>query len=217
MAEFAGTGALLVAVVGSGVMAERLSAGNTGLALLANALVTGLALYVLITILRPASGAHFNPLITIHAWKSREIAGSDAVRYMLAQWGGAVAGVWLAHIMFDLPVLQLSSHARASAGQLVSEAVAAAGLVVTVAGFVRQAPLQLPAAVGAYIAGAYWFTASTSFANPAVTTARALTDTFAGIDPAHVPAFIAAQLAGLVIGAGAIRLLLGPAGSDRAS
>lgn len=198
-AEFAGTAALLVAVVGSGIMAERLSGGNAGIALLANALVTGFALYVLITIFAPVSGAHFNPVVTLYAWRQKWVVGREVPRYMLAQWSGAIAGVWLAHLMFDLPVLQLSAHARGSMGQILSEAVATLGLLVTIAGFTRHAPAQVASGVAAYIAAAYWFTASTSFANPAVTTARALTDTFAGIDPAHVLPFIAAQLVGLAI------------------
>lgn len=209
-AELCGTAALLVAVVGSGIMAERLSAGNPAVALLANALVTGFALYLLITVPGPVSGAHFNPLVTLQAWRDKAIGGADVARYAAAQWIGAIAGVWLAHLMFDLPILQASSHARASTGQLVSEAVATAGLLVVIAGFSRHAPRQLAAAVGAYIAAAYWFTASTSFANPAVTTARALTDTFAGIAPAHVLPFIAAQLAGFAVGIVAIPLLVAP-------
>ncbi|HET7403507.1 MAG TPA: aquaporin [Usitatibacter sp.] len=209
-AEFAGTAALLVAVVGSGIMAERLSPANLGVALLANALATGFVLYVLITALSPVSGAHFNPLVTAAAWLEGAMPARAALVHMLAQWAGAIAGVWLAHLMFDLPLWQESRHARAGVGQWVSEVVATSGLLVTIAGFARHAPAQLPAAVGAYIAAAYWFTASTSFANPAVTTARALTDTFAGIAPANVPLFLSAQVAGLVLGLLLKRCFFGP-------
>ena len=206
-AEFLGAAALLVAVVGSGIMAERLSPDNAGVALLANALVTGFALYILITVFAPISGAHFNPVVTASECIARRMPPARGVAYALAQWGGAIAGVWLAHLMFDLPILQSSQHSRTGVGQFVSEMVATSGLLVTIAGFSRHAPAQLPAAVGAYIAAAYWFTASTSFANPAVTTARALTDTFAGISPSHVGAFILAQAAGLGLAIPTIRVL----------
>ena len=200
VAEFIGTAVLLAVVVGSGIMAERLSPANAGVALLANALATGFALYILITTLSPVSGAHFNPLVTAASWLRGTMRPRDALVHMAAQWTGAVAGVWLAHLMFDLPLLQESRHARAGLGQWVSEVVATSGLLVTIAGVLRQAPAQVPAAVGAYIAAAYWFTASTSFANPAVTTARALTDTFAGIAPGNVPLFLSAQAVGLGAG-----------------
>lgn len=208
-AEFLGSAALLAVVVGSGIMAETLSPGNAGVALLANALATGFALYLLITVFAPISGAHFNPVVTAAAWIDRAITPRRALAYAAAQWSGAIAGVWLAHLMFDLPILQASKHARTSLGQFVSELVATTGLLVVIAGFARQAPAQIAAAVGAYIAAAYWFTASTSFANPAVTTARALTDTFAGIAPSHVPLFIAAQVAGLAAGIVLRRALFG--------
>jgi glycerol uptake facilitator-like aquaporin len=174
--------------------------------------VTGFALYILITAFAPLSGAHFNPVVTLSECIARRVPPSRAALYALAQWSGAIAGVWLAHLMFDLPILQSSQHARTGLGQFVSEMVATAGLLVTIAGFSRHAPAQLPAAVGAYIAAAYWFTASTSFANPAVTTARALTDTFAGISPAHVAPFILAQAAGLALGIPLIRTLFPAAG-----
>ena len=182
-----------------GIMAERLSPENAGVALLANALATGLGLYVLITILASVSRAHFNPVVTIAAVLKREIPPRMALGYVVAQACGAIAGVWIAHAMFDLPIFQSSMHVRTGIGQWISEAVATAGLLLTIAGTVRYAPAQLAPAVGAYIAAAYWFTASTSFANPAVTMARALSDTFAGIRPVDVPAFIAAQLAGLTV------------------
>ena len=196
-AEFFGTAALLAVVVGSGIMAERTSPANAGVALLANALATGFALYVLITILAPVSGAHFNPVVTIREALARRMKAPDAAAFIVMQAAGAVAGVWLAHLMFDAAILQTSTHARSGTGQLVSEAVATCGLLLTIAGFSRHAPAQVAAAVGAYIAAAYWFTASTSFANPAVTFARSLTDTFAGIAPADVPLFLAGQGAGL--------------------
>lgn len=208
-AEFFGTGALLAIVVGSGIMAERLSPTNNGIALLANALATGFGLYVLVTCLAPVSRAHFNPVVTLAAVLNREFPARHAVGYMAAQWLGAVTGVWLAHVMFDLPVLQSSEHVRRGLGQWVSEMVATAGLLVTIGGFSRHARPQVAAAVGVYIAAAYWFTASTSFANPAVTTARALTNTFAGIRPNDAPGFIAAQVVGMLIGLGAVRILFG--------
>lgn len=208
-AEFVGTAALLTVVVGSGIMAQNLSPDNAGVALLANALATGFALYVLVTIFAPVSGAHLNPVVTAAACIDRSMTLRRGLAYAAAQWIGAIAGVWLAHLMFDLPILQASQHARASLGQFVSEWVATLGLLLTIAGFARSAPSQVAAAVGAYIAAAYWFTASTSFANPAVTTARAMTDTFAGIAPAHVPLFIAAQAAGLAAAIALTRALFG--------
>lgn len=197
-AEFLGTAGLLIVVVGSGIMAQRLALGNNAIALLANALVTGFGLYILISVLAPISGAHFNPAVTLVAAVTGEMSWKRVPGYVIVQVIGAIVGVFLAHLMFDLPILQFSTHARASTGQIVSEGVATCGLLLTIIGFVRFAPSQIAAAVGAYIAGAYWFTASTSFANPAVTVARALTDTFAGIRPQDVPAFILAQLIGSV-------------------
>ena len=208
-AEFLGTAALLAVVVGSGVMAERLSPDNAGVALLANGLATGFGLYVLITVFGPISGAHFNPAVTIAAWIGRGLDARRALAHIAVQVAGALAGVWLAHLMFDLSILQVGTKARAGLGQFVSEAVATAGLLLTIAGFSRHAPAQVPAAVGAYIAAAYWFTASTSFANPAVTAGRAFTDTFAGIAPADAPAFLAAQALGLLLGLGLNRMLFG--------
>ena len=208
-AELFGTAALLAVVVGSGIMGERLSADNHGVALLANALATGLGLYILITVLGPVSGAHFNPVVTIAACLEGGLPWKRGAAYLAAQWIGALAGVWLAHLMFDMALLQASTHARTGVGQFASEVVATTGLLVTIAGFTRHAAAQVPCAVGAYIAAAYWFTASTSFANPAVTTARAFTDTFAGIAPADAPLFLAAQFAGMALGLGAIRALFG--------
>jgi glycerol uptake facilitator-like aquaporin len=200
VAEALGSALLLAMVVGSGIMAERLAGGNVAVALLANAIATGAGLAVLIVALAPISGAHFNPVVSaIEAVR----AGSpiDAVSRGMAQVGGAVLGVGLAHAMFDLPLLQSSSHARQGWGQLLGELVATFGLVGVVTLVPKHRPEATPAAVGAYIASAYWFTSSTSFANPAVTIARALTDTFAGIRADDVPAFVVAQIIGGALGA----------------
>src|SRR5450432_3921701 len=193
-AESLGTALLLVAVVGSGIMAERLASGNTAVALLANALATGAALVVLITIFAPLSGAHFNPCVTLYAALGKQMPWRMAALYICTQIAAAVAGVWLAHAMFALPVVQLSTHLRDGPPQWLAEVLATFGLLLTIAGAVRFAPATTPMLVGLYITGAYWFTASTSFANPAVTLARMLSDTFAGIAPSSVPGFIAAQL-----------------------
>jgi glycerol uptake facilitator-like aquaporin len=193
-AEFLGTAFLLVAVVGSGVMAERLADGNVAIALLANALATGAALVVLITVFAPLSGAHFNPCVTLYAALRGEMRWRIAILYVLTQFAAAIAGVWLTHAMFAMPVLEVSAHLRDGPPQWLAEAVATFGLLLTIAGAVRFAPATTPMLVGLYITGAYWFTASTSFANPAVTVARSLTDSFSGIAPASVPGFIAAQL-----------------------
>jgi len=193
-AEFLGTAFLLIAVVGSGIMAERLAAGNVALALLATALATGAALVVLITIFAPLSGAHFNPCVTLYAAMRGEMAWRIAALYMVAQFAAAIAGVWLTHAMFAMPVLEVSPHLRDGPPQWLAEAVATFGLLLAITGAVRFAPATTPMLVGLYITGAYWFTASTSFANPAVTVARSLSNSFAGIAPASVAGFIAAQL-----------------------
>jgi glycerol uptake facilitator-like aquaporin len=195
-AEALGTAFLLAAVVGSGIMAERLAGGNAALALLNNTLPTGAMLVVLILIFGPLSGAHFNPAVSLAFAVRGEIGWRVAASYMAAQAIGAVAGVWAAHLMFDLPVLQLSSTVRTGPGQWLAEAIAAFGLLLTIFGCIANAPGAVAYAVGLYIVAAYWFTASTSFANPAVTLARALSDTFAGIAPTGVPAFISAQIIG---------------------
>jgi glycerol uptake facilitator-like aquaporin len=209
LAEFVGTASLLAVVIGSGIMGERLSSSNPAVALLANSIATGLALYVLITIFGPISRSHFNPIVTFAAVVNREFTLRLAFEYCFVQLCGAIAGVWLAHVMFALPILQTSEHVRTGIGQWVSEAVATAGLLLTIGGCTRFARAQTAAAVGAYIAAAYWFTASTSFANPAVTVARAMSDTFAGIRPSDAPGFIVGQIAGMAIGLVAIRLLFG--------
>ncbi|HUK60504.1 MAG TPA: MIP/aquaporin family protein [Stellaceae bacterium] len=195
-AEAIGTALLLTAVVGSGIMAERLSGGNVALALLANAVATGGALVALILTFGPISGAHFNPVVTLALATRGEMRGGAAGGYIAAQVVGAIAGVWIAHAMFGLPILQLSSHARGTAGEWIGEFVATFGLLGLILSAARHAPAAVPYGVAAYITGAYWFTSSTSFANPAVTIARALTNTFAGIALRHVPAFIAAELIG---------------------
>lgn len=197
VAELLGTALLLAAVVGSGIMGERLSAGNEAVALLANTIATGAALTVLITMFAPVSGAHFNPAVTLVFVVRRELGGRVALIHVAGQLIGAVLGVWTAHLMFDEPMLQLSGRLRDGPAQAFSEAVATFGLVLTILGTLRARPTFTPAAVGLYIAAAYWFTASTSFANPAVTVARTLSDTFAGIAPASVPPFIVAQVVGM--------------------
>ncbi len=195
-AEFIGTAALVCVVVGSGIMGERLAAGNAALALLANSLATGFALYVLITVLAPVSGAHFNPVVTLIGLLRREMQPGASAAYCAAQVAGGLAGTLLAHAMFELPLLQTSLQERGGLAQGLSEAVATAGLLFTILGFSRAAPRATAAGVGLYIGAAYWFTASTSFANPAVTVARAFSDTFSGIAPAGVPLFLAAQALG---------------------
>jgi glycerol uptake facilitator-like aquaporin len=197
--EFIATAFLLIAVVGSGIMAERLSGGNIGLALLANAIATGGALAALILAFGPRSGAHMNPVVTLAAALTGGLRWPSVVPYVAAQIAGGIVGVWLAHVMFDMSILQLSTHARHGTGQWVAEAIATFGLLATIWGC-RAHPAHVTAfAVAAYITGAYWFTASTSFANPAVTIARTLSNTFAGILPSDAPGFILAQLAGLML------------------
>ena len=196
--EFLGTAFLLAAVVGSGIMAQRLAGGNVALALLCNALATGALLAVLILIFGPVSGAHLNPAVSLAFALRGELAWTTAGIYVVAQVTGAIAGVWAAHLMFDLPVLQVSTTVRTGPGQWLAEAIAAFGLLLTIFGCAAT-PGAVAYAVGLYITAAYWFTASTSFANPAVTIARSLSDTFAGIAPAGVFAFIVAQ----ILGAGA--------------
>jgi glycerol uptake facilitator-like aquaporin len=196
VAEFTGTALLLLAVVGSGIMAQRLCGGNAGLALLANALATGGALIALILTFGPISGAHFNPAVTLaDAWQGG-VAWRLVLPYIVAQVAGALAGTALANTLFGLPAFFASHHERSGGPLFVSEIVATFGLLAVIWGCVRSRPGATPFAVAAYIVGAYWFTPSTSFANPAVTIARAFTDTFAGIRPADAPAFILAQFAG---------------------
>ncbi len=196
LAEFIGSAMLLAAVVGSGIMGTRLSGGNDGIALLANSIATGGALVALIGSLGPISGAHFNPAVTLFvAFRERSGWSVRGPVFVVAQISGAIAGVVLAHAMFGLEPVQWSAHARASTGELLGELVATFGLLLTIWGVGRARPDAIPTAVAAYIVGAYWFTSSTSFANPAVTIARSLTDTFAGIAPMSVAGFIFAQMA----------------------
>ena len=200
-AEATGSFFLFAAVIGSGIMAERLAGGNDAIALLANTLSTGAILFVLITVLGPVSGAHMNPAVSLVAGARRELPWLDAAAYVLVQLGFGMIGAFAAHLMFDLPVLQFSGKARAGIGLWFGEAVATFGLVLTILGTVRHRAAWVPATVALYISAAYWFTSSTSFANPAITVARSLSDTFAGIDPAHAPAFIIAQLTGAALAA----------------
>jgi glycerol uptake facilitator-like aquaporin len=195
--EWLGTAFLLATIIGSGIMAERLAGGNVALALLGNTIPTGCILVVLILIFAPVSGAHFNPAVSLAlAWRG-ELPWSNAAGYIAAQIAGAVAGVWTAHLMFELPVWQFSATSRAGSGQWLAEAIATFGLLLTIFGCAARTPAAIAYAVGLYITAAYWFTASTSFANPAVTIARSLSDTFAGIAPSGVTAFIVAQLIGM--------------------
>jgi glycerol uptake facilitator-like aquaporin len=197
--EWLGSAFLLATVVGSGIMAQKLAGGNVALALLGNTIPTGCILVVLILVFGPLSGAHFNPAVTLaFAWRG-ELPWSNAGLYITAQILGALTGVWAAHLMFELPVWQLSTTSRAGAAQWLAEAIATFGLLLTIFGCAARTPAAIPYAVGLYITAAYWFTASTSFANPAVTIARSLSDTFAGIAPSGVTAFIAAQLVGMVL------------------
>ncbi len=195
-AEALGTALLLTIVVGSGIMGERLSGGNVAIALLGNTLATGAGLVVLITMFGPLSGAHFNPAVTLVFAVRRELDAKTAAKYVAVQVAGAVLGVWAAHLMFGEAVFQVSTKLRGGPAQAFSEGVATFGLVAAILGSLRFRPEATPAIVGLYITSAYWFTASTSFANPAVTVARALSDTFAGIASSSAPAFIAAQMTG---------------------
>jgi glycerol uptake facilitator-like aquaporin len=198
VSEAIGTAFLLATVIGSGIMAQRLSGGNGALALLCNTLPTGAILTVLILILGPISGAHFNPAVSLAFAFRGGISWPMVSIYVLAQLCGAVVGVWAAHLMFELPVWQFSTHIRTGPGQWLAEAIATFGLLLTIFGCVARSSGAVAYAVGLYITAAYWFTASTSFANPAVTLARSFSDTFAGIAPAGVVAFIVAQFAGML-------------------
>ena len=195
-AEFLGTTLLVATVVGSGIMAERLANGNVALALLANTLATGATLTALILTFGPISGAHFNPVVSVADGMERGLPWSEVLAYIVAQLFGGVGGTVLAHVMFSLPVVSLSHHMRSGPAQFVSEFTATFGLLCVIWGCSRFRSNVVPFAVGSYITAAYWFTASTSFANPAVTIARALSDTFAGIRPIDVPLFVTAQFAG---------------------
>ena len=207
-AEALGSGLLLAVVVGSGIMGQRLAGGNVALALLGNTLATGAALVVLVTVFGPVSGAHFNPAVTLVAALRRDLPWRAALAYPPAQLAGAILGVWCAHAMFGEAIWQVSTKPRLGAAQAFAEFVATFGLLATILGTVRFRPDFTAVAVGLYITAAYWFTASTSFANPAVTIARSLSDTFAGIAPSGVPAFILAQAAGALVAAAVFGWLL---------
>jgi glycerol uptake facilitator-like aquaporin len=200
-AEALGAFFLFACVIGSGIMATNLAQGNDAIALLGNTLATGAILFVLITMLGPISGAHMNPAVSLVMAGRGELPWRDAAAYIAVQLAFGILGAWAAHLMFDLPVLQLSVKARHGLGQLVGEGIATFGLILTILGTVRHRPQWIAATVALYITAAYWFTSSTSFANPAITVVRSLSDSFAGIAPADVPAFIAAQLLGAAVGA----------------
>ena len=208
VAEVLGTALLLATVVGSGIMGERLADGNLALALLGNTLATGAILVVIILIFGPISGAHFNPAVTLCFLIRREISVHIALLYVFAQIIGALLGTFSAHLMFEEPIFQLSTQSRTGSGQWLAETIATFGLIATILGTLRWRPNALPYAVGLFISAGYWFTASTSFANPAVTLARSLTDTFSGIDPSHAPWFILAELVGAVLATGCFGWLL---------
>jgi glycerol uptake facilitator-like aquaporin len=196
VAEALGTAMLVATVVGSGIMAETLAAGNIGIALLANTIATGAILFVLITMFGPVSGAHFNPVVSLVFALRGELRAGELAVFVVMQIVGGIAGTLLAHAMFDQPLLQFSAHVRTGPSQWLSEVVATFALVLTILGTLRAKPDAVPASVALVIVAGYWFTASTSFANPAVTIARTLSDTFAGIAPANAPLFIAAQIVG---------------------
>lgn len=197
--ETIGSFLLFATVVGSGIMAENLAGGNVAVALLGNTVATGAMLFVLITMLGPVSGAHFNPVVTMVMRLRGEITTHRALAYVVVQVAGGIMGVWAAHVMFGLPVIELSTKSRTGIGQWVSEGIATFGLILTILGTVKHRHVWVPPGVAFYIVAAYWFTSSTSFANPAITIARAMSNTFAGIAPAHVPGFIAAQIIGALI------------------
>ncbi|MGJ8531482.1 MAG: aquaporin [Alphaproteobacteria bacterium] len=209
-AEFVGTAFLLATVIGSGIMAERLADGNVAIALLGNTIPTGAILVVLITMLGPISGAHFNPAVTLVFALKRAISARDSFAYVLTQIAGGLVGVWAAHLMFDEVIWQFSQTVRTGGAQWFAEGVAAFGLVVTILATLKARESAVAMAVGLYITAAYWFTASTSFANPAVTIARGFSDTFAGIRPTDVPWFIVAQLLGAVLAWAFCRFQLTP-------
>ncbi len=212
-AEFLGTAFLLATVIGSGIMGERLSGGNDALALLGNTLPTGAILVVLIGVFGPVSGAHLNPAVSAVFWLRGEIQSRLAIAYVLAQLCGGLAGMLAAHGMFELALVQTASNVRAGAGQWLAEGIATFGLIMTILGTLHARPRAVAMNVGLYITAAYWFTASTSFANPAVTVARAFSDTFAGIRPHDVAPFVIAQLAGAALAWGVAGWLFGAGGA----
>ena len=214
LAEALGSAMLFATVIGSGIMAEKLAGGNLAVALLGNTMATAAMLFVLITMLGPISGAHFNPAVSLVMALRRELAWRDVLPYILVQIGFGILGAWAAHVMFDLPVLQTSLKARTGIGQWTGEAIATFGLILTIIGTARHRPEWIPASVALYIAAAYWFTSSTSFANPAITVARSMTNSFSGIAPADAPMFIVAQLLGALLAANIGGQLFAQLGSE---
>ena len=207
--EALGSFLLFATVIGSGIMAEQLAGGNMAVALIGNTLATAAMLYVLIAMLAPPSGAHFNPAVSLVMHLRGELSAAELAGFVAVQLAAGIIGVWTAHAMFDLPILQSSHHLRSGPGQWLGEFVATFGLVITILMTARHRPASVPASVALYIAAAYWFTSSTSFANPAITLARSLSDTFAGIAPSSVPGFVLAQLAGALAAHFAARSVLG--------
>ncbi|MEP7348545.1 MAG: MIP/aquaporin family protein [Sphingorhabdus sp.] len=210
VAEAVGSFFLFATVVGSGIMAERLAGGNVAVALLGNSIATGAMLFVLISMLGPISGAHFNPAVSLVMWRRKELTGKLLLAFVAVQLAAGVSGVWATHLMFDMPILQFSGKARTGVGQWTGEFIATFGLLLTILGTARHRPAAIPASVALYITAAYWFTSSTSFANPAITVARSLSDSFAGIAPLDVGGFIVAQLAGAICALVAAKLLFPP-------
>ncbi len=208
-AEALGSFLLFATVIGSGIMAEQLAGGNMAVALIGNTLATAAMLYVLIAMLAPPSGAHFNPAVSLVMHLRGELSAAELAGFVAVQLAAGIIGVWTAHAMFDLPILQSSHHLRGGPGQWLGEFVATFGLVITILITARHRPASVPASVALYIAAAYWFTSSTSFANPAITLARSLSETFAGIAPSSVPGFVLAQLAGALAAHFAARSVLG--------
>jgi glycerol uptake facilitator-like aquaporin len=216
-AEALGSFFLFATVVGSGIMAERLAGGNIAVALLGNTMATGAMLFVLIAMLGPISGAHFNPAVSLVMWLRKEITGQSLLAFILIQMAAGLIGVWAAHLMFDLPILQYSDKSRTGIGQWAGEFIATFGLIITILVTARHRPEAISASVALYITAAYWFTSSTSFANPAITVARSLSDSFAGIAPSNVGGFIMAQVSGAVAAFAVAKFLLPPEQNIRAS
>ena len=208
LAEALGTFFLFATVIGAGIMADRLAGGNVAVALIGTTLPIGAILFVIIAMLAPVSGAHFNPAVTLVVWLRREIASLDALAYVLVQLASGIAAVWAVHLMFDLPIFQIADTPRTGIGQWAGEGVATFGLIVTILATARARPDWVAASVALYIFAACWFTSSTSFANPAITVARSLTDTFTGIAPADIPGFVLAQIAGALAAMAVCRVLL---------
>ena len=214
-AEALGSFFLFATVVGSGIMAERLAGGNVAVALLGNTMATGAILFVLISMLGPISGAHFNPAVSLVMWLRKELTGQLLIAFVAVQLAAGIAGVWAAHLMFDVPIFEFADKARNGIGQWTGEFIATFGLLMTILGTARYRPTAIPASVALYITAAYWFTSSTSFANPAITIARSLSDSFAGIAPVDVGGFVVAQIAGALAALLAGKLLFAPERLDR--